>query len=67
MNGKKLPSLTVVSECLKFLKDDFLKALKEKVNFVEMKDIHWVITVPAIWSDEAKAFMRLAANQVNLN
>ncbi|CAG2229172.1 Heat shock 70 kDa protein 12B,Heat shock 70 kDa protein 12A [Mytilus edulis] len=67
VNGKKLPSLTVVSECLNFLKNDFLKALKEKVNFVEMKDIHWVITVPAIWSDEAKAFMRLAANQAGID
>ncbi|CAG2197920.1 unnamed protein product [Mytilus edulis] len=32
-----------------------------------MKDIHWVITVPAIWSDEAKAFMRLAANQAGID
>ncbi|XP_053375635.1 heat shock 70 kDa protein 12A-like [Mercenaria mercenaria] len=26
-----------------------------------MENILWVVTVPAIWSDEAKAFMRLAA------
>lgn len=67
VNGHKLESLMVVSECLKFLKDDFLKTLLENVNFVEMKDIHWVLTVPAIWSDQAKQFMRQAANQVNLN
>jgi hypothetical protein len=30
-----------------------------------MKDIFWVITVPAIWSLKAKYFMREAAEQVN--
>ncbi|CAC5370253.1 unnamed protein product [Mytilus coruscus] len=66
VNGHKLESLMVVSECLKFLKDDFLKTLQENVNFVEMKDIHWVLTVPAIWSDQAKQFMRQAANQAGI-
>jgi hypothetical protein len=27
-------------------------------------DIHWVLTVPAIWKDNAKQFMREAAQQV---
>jgi hypothetical protein len=29
-------------------------------------DIHWVLTVPAIWKDNAKQFMREAAQQVFL-
>lgn len=66
VNGHKLQSLVVVSECIKFLRNDFLKILHENVNFVELKDIHWVLTVPAIWSDQAKQFMRQAANQVNV-
>lgn len=57
----------VVSECLKFLKEDFIKTLEEKVNFIEMNDIHWIVTVPAIWSDHAKQFMRLATNQVQFS
>jgi len=28
------------------------------------KDYHWVITVPAIWVDGAKQFMREAAEMV---
>jgi hypothetical protein len=32
---------------------------------IEPKDIRWVLTVPAIWSDAAKQFMRKSANLVN--
>ncbi|CAG2225148.1 unnamed protein product [Mytilus edulis] len=67
VNGHKLQSLVVVSECIKFLRNDFLKILHENVNFVELKDIHWVLTVPAIWSDQAKQFMRQAANQAGID
>ena len=28
-------------------------------------DVHWVLTVPAIWDDAAKQFMREAAEKVN--
>ena len=29
-------------------------------------DIRWVLTVPAIWTDESKAFMREAAYRVSI-
>lgn len=29
-----------------------------------MKDVFWVLTVPAIWSDKAKQFMRKSAEEV---
>ena len=32
---------------------------------IEPKDIRWVLTVPAIWSDAAKQFMRKSAILVN--
>jgi hypothetical protein len=32
---------------------------------IEPKDIRWVLTVPAIWSEAAKQFMRKSANLVN--
>lgn len=31
---------------------------------IEENDVTWVITVPAIWRDSAKQFMREAANMV---
>ncbi|CAG2232442.1 unnamed protein product [Mytilus edulis] len=33
---------------------------------VEMKDILWVLTVPAIWSDAAKRFMRNSAEKAGI-
>jgi mannitol-1-phosphate/altronate dehydrogenase len=32
---------------------------------IDPKAIRWVLTVPAIWSDAAKQFMRKSANLVN--
>jgi hypothetical protein len=33
---------------------------------MEPKDIRWVLTVPAIWSDAGKQFMRKSANNEKL-
>ena len=33
-------------------------------DFLDDEEIHWVITVPAIWDDAAKSFMRRAAEEV---
>ena len=38
------------------------------INFSPPKasDIRWVLTVPAIWNDESKSFMREAAYRVRI-
>jgi hypothetical protein len=41
----------------------FLTLTKRGVE-IEPEDIRWVLTVPAIWSDAAKQFMRKSANLV---
>jgi hypothetical protein len=33
-------------------------------DVIDPRDINWVLTVPAIWSDAAKQFMREAAVEV---
>ena len=44
-----------------------LKAGRNNVaGGITMNDIHWVLTVPAIWSDAAKQFMREAAIKVSV-
>jgi len=43
-----------------------LQELQEQATFpVTVEDIQWVITVPAIWRQSAKQFMRHAALQVS--
>jgi hypothetical protein len=38
---------------------------KDRVPQLQDEDIHWVLTVPAIWDEVAKKFMRKSAEEVN--
>ena len=80
-NGVKMPALKIFSEAIKYLKHHFEILLENSmlshdgsrpaVKVTEDResswssDILWVLTVPAIWSDQAKQFMREAAIQVS--
>ncbi|XP_045204837.2 heat shock 70 kDa protein 12A-like [Mercenaria mercenaria] len=65
-NGKKLDALTVFSLSIKALKDHLINVLQNGFQGVRDSDVMWVITVPAIWNDSAKKFMRLAAEQAGI-
>lgn len=41
-----------------------MKTLSRQGTMVNEDDIHWILTVPAIWADSAKQFMREAAYEV---
>jgi len=61
-NGKSLPLITVFAHALRYLRDHGLQRLKSVTgNAINMEDIRWVITLPAIWSEKSKHVMRLAA------
>lgn len=64
--GKKLPAKSVFSLSIKYLKDDLIKTSEKTIaaDGLSKDDIHWVLTVPAIWNDAAKQFMREAAEAV---
>ncbi|KAK3603244.1 hypothetical protein CHS0354_007575 [Potamilus streckersoni] len=60
--GKPLPAMMVFSRTIQFMKDDFLKQFQRTMEgHVQDRDIRWVLTVPAIWNERAKQFMRQAA------
>lgn len=66
ITGKKMRAMDIFSISIKYLKNTMLKAMNIRLadgTFSE-KDIDFVLTVPAIWGDEAKLFMREAALQV---
>lgn len=67
-SGNKLPAHTVFALSIKYLKDDLLEMSHKRISGDVLKDenIHWVLTVPAIWDDAAKQFMREAAEEVSL-
>ena len=60
--GKMFPAIKVFSMSIAALVDDMVSAGGKTVGGELVKsDVHWVLTVPAIWSDAAKQFMREAA------
>lgn len=65
MTGKPKRAMDVFTLCIKYLKDTMIDAMKKKITFdIKDTDIDFVITVPAIWGDAAKLFMREAAINV---
>ena len=56
------------SHSITFLKDEALKVICERTGSKDLNvnDIQWVLTVPAIWTPVAKQFMRKAAYEVRL-
>ncbi len=65
-NGKKMLALKVFAYALKFFKDHCLQELSDQSSTkIVNDDIRWVITVPAIWRQPAKQFMRQAAYEVS--
>ena len=59
--------MDVFSICIKHLKDSMLEQMEKTKTFdISEKDVDFIITVPAIWGDAAKMFMREAAVKVIL-
>jgi hypothetical protein len=68
-SGKCLMAKTVFSLSIRYFKDDLIDMMSEKqilVGDLTENVIMWVLTVPAIWNDTAKQFMREAAENVRL-
>ncbi|KAK9766193.1 hypothetical protein K7432_004902 [Basidiobolus ranarum] len=65
-NGVKIAAQTVFSESLKYIKKTLLAQIDQSTNGISERDIKWVLTVPAIWSDAAKQVMREAAELAGL-
>lgn len=64
--GKSLIALDVFCLAIKYLVEDMMKDSKERLmSPLNVSDVHWVLTVPAIWNDAAKQFMREAALMVS--
>ena len=65
--GKSLPAIKVFSLSINYLVDNMIMFGRDKVSgVVTREDVHWVLTVPAIWKDAAKQFMREAAEEVTM-
>lgn len=64
-----LEAIKVFSYSIRFLKDHLMEEIKKCMIIQEAEgevDLEYVLTVPAIWGDKAKMFMREAAVGVRL-
>ncbi|XP_045203759.2 heat shock 70 kDa protein 12B-like [Mercenaria mercenaria] len=59
--GLEMPAMAVFTEGIRYLKDKLIESCEDRSYGLHLHEIHWVITVPAIWDDTAKQFMREAA------
>ena len=62
-----MEALKVFAAAIGYLKRHVMGVCGQKFGGVRENDIHWILTIPAIWGDVAKKFMREAAEQVLLN
>jgi hypothetical protein len=63
--GKPVTAMKVFGTSIRALMNHLFLKFTERGMEIEPKDIRWVLTVPAIWLDAAKQFMRKSANLVN--
>lgn len=64
--GKSLQAMTIFKHSIRYLMDHALNTINTQGKVIDEMDIHWVLTVPAIWSDGAKQFMREAAQKAGI-
>ncbi|XP_062593076.1 heat shock 70 kDa protein 12A-like [Saccostrea cucullata] len=66
--NREVPAVEIFTHAIHYLKEHLLKDVKQRAaHEVEETDILWLVTVPAIWDDPAKQFMRQAAEKAGID
>jgi hypothetical protein len=61
-----MPLMKVISQTLKFISEKASEKLSEQVSKLVKAKVRWVLTVPALWSEEHKQFMRKACMEAGI-
>lgn len=64
--GHAMQAKDIFGHSIRYMKKRLLDDLQARGNMIRDENIMWVVTIPAIWNDGAKQFMREAAIMVNL-
>lgn len=62
--GHAMQAKDIFGHSIGYMKSRLLDDLKARGNMIRDENILWVVTIPAIWNDGAKQFMREAAIMV---
>ena len=66
-NGEQFYLVEAIAFVLKHMKHQLAVELSRAAPRLKASDMHWVITVPAIWKPDGKQLMREAAYKVQYN
>ncbi|CAC5408536.1 unnamed protein product [Mytilus coruscus] len=66
ITGKTVLAIDVFAHSIKALINHLMDALEIQGTGVISTDIKWVLTVPAIWTDNSKQFMRKSAEKAGI-
>ena len=66
INGERMSAMTIFTMAIRYMREHLLEALNKQYPNIQQSDIMFVITVPAIWNDASKQFMREAAIAVSV-
>ena len=64
VRGRSLPAIAVFSAAIGALRQHLMNQVEKRDINIRPDEIKWVLTVPAMWTDKAKEFMRESAEQV---
>ncbi|XP_076076072.1 heat shock 70 kDa protein 12A-like [Mytilus galloprovincialis] len=67
ITGKPMPTIDVFTLSIMAMKDHLMSYLIKQGTKLELNDIRWVLSVPAIWTDISKQFMRESAVKVGIS
>lgn len=64
LNRKEVHAIDIFSTAIKYLKDHFLNYRKNQGASLDEKNVKWVLTVPSMWGNPEKQFMKQASKKV---
>lgn len=64
IDGKEMSCITVIAACIEHITKKAKDRIKGVNKDLQETDIHWVLTVPAIWREQSRQFMIKAAEKV---
>ncbi|KAJ3366267.1 hypothetical protein GGF32_006716 [Allomyces javanicus] len=59
-------AVVVIGDFLRFMFEKVCSVLQDKFAEFRPESVHWALTVPAMWSDRAKHYMRKAASYAGI-
>lgn len=65
IRGNSLPAIDVFAAAIGALRQHMMDHVKNQRVNLQPNEIKWVLTVPAMWTDKAKEFMRESAEKVD--